>query len=365
MIAEAGTTTPMKTCKHLWTQLTGYRNLEAAYEKAKKRKTRNPSVQEFSERTSINLALLKHELKTKTYRPRPLQRFILRDPKTRVISKSHFRDRVVHHALVNILQPIFEPRFIQDSYASRKRKGTHNAIKRFDQFTRQATKNGKQRRQAKNKNDVTGYALKADIKHYFDTVDHDVLIAILRKRIKDEDVLWLVKIILEHHPTGTPGKGMPLGNWTSQFFANVYLNELDQYVKHKLKAKQYIRYVDDFIILHQEKRTLQTYQKRITAFLRTLKIELHPTKTKIIPLKRGIAFLGFKHFYHHKLILPRNKRKIKQKLATLMEQYKKGEITDEKIRDTLQGWNAYAEQANTHKLREELTTIIIEQIMIT
>jgi RNA-directed DNA polymerase len=355
----------MKTYKHLWTQLTNYRNLEAAYEKAKKRKTRNPSVQEFSERTSINLALLKHELKTKTYRPRPLQRFILCDPKTRVISKSHFRDRVIHHALVNVLLPIFEPRFIHDSYASRKGKGTHNAIKRFDQFTRQTTMNGKQQRQAKNKNDVTGYALKADIKHYFDTVDHDVLITILHKHIKDKDVLWLVKIILEHHPTKEPGKGMPLGNWTSQFFANIYLNELDQYVKHTLKAKCYIRYVDDFLILHEEKRTLQEHQKQIAAFLATLKLELHPTKTKIIQLKRGIAFLGFKHFYHHKLILPRNKRKIKQKLTTLLQQYKKGEITSEKIHDTLQGWNAYAEQANTHKLREELTITIMEQLITT
>lgn len=357
-----GDSTPMKTYKKLYDQLCSYQNLELAYEKAKHHKTSTKAAIEFEKNWQPNLYALTKELKDKTYTPKPLQKFILRDPKTRTICVSDFRDRIVHHALINILQPIFEPRFIYDSYASRKGKGTLPAIKRLDKFIKKVTKNGKKIPNARNNNDVQGYALKADIKHYFDNVDHQTILNIITRRIKDENILWLTKVILEHYNSGTPGKGMPLGNWTSQFLANIYLNELDQYVKHKLKAKQYIRYVDDFIILHQNKTVLTKYEQKIKTFLQKLKLQLHPDKCKIIPLKQGIAFLGFRTFYHHKLILQRNLRKIHNRLKEMLEQYKTKSITAQDINETLHGWNAYAMQANTHKLRTKLTQTIQKQL---
>ena len=352
----------MKTYRRLWARLTSFDNLRDAYEKARRGKTGNPNVRAFAEHWAFNLALLRWELLTRKYRPQPLTRFVLRDPKTRVIFKSQFRDRIIHHALVNILQPIFEPRFIHDSYASRKHKGTLAALQRFDTFLHQMTKNGRARTMAKNGNDVIGYALKCDIRHYFETVDHDVLLSVLRKRVKDEDVLWLVNVILEHYPTEQPGKGMPLGNWTSQFFANVYLNELDQFVKHNLKNEHYVRYVDDFIILHERKEFLEDHLISIGAFLNGLKLDLHPTKCKIIPLRRGVDFLGFKHFYHYRTVRARNKRKITSKLKKLFGRYEHRTIDHTVIMDTLRGWNAYAMQGNTYRLRQRLTDWTIREI---
>lgn len=175
----------MKTYKHLYERLCSLENLEDAYWKARRHKTNNPRVKEFDKNWRLHLCNLMRELRNQTYRPQPLRKFVLRDPKTRVICVSEFRDRVVHHALVNILQPIFQPRFIYDSYASQKGKGTFPAIKRFQKFLRQLTKNGKKVLRAANANTVEGFALKADIRHYFDTVDHSVLLDIIRRRIME------------------------------------------------------------------------------------------------------------------------------------------------------------------------------------
>jgi len=140
-----------------------------------------------------------------------------------------------------------------------------------------------------------GYVLKADIRHYFDTVDHEILLNIISVKIKDPNVIWLIKLILDNHKAEVKGKGMPLGNLTSQFFANLYLNELDQFVKHKMKVKYYIRYVDDFVIFHADKNTLESWKNDIDQFLIcNLKVELHPEKSRIIALNKGITFLGFR-----------------------------------------------------------------------
>src|SRR3989344_397492 len=324
----------MKTYRSL--KLISIANLKEAYEKARKRKSRNQAVQEFDKHWQLHLVQLYKELKTGTYSPKPLKTFILRDPKTRTISVSDFRDRVVHHALVNVLQPIFEPRFIVDSYASRKGKGTTAALDRFYLFLRQVTRNGRVLRGAENKNTVVGFAFKADIKSYFDSVDHDVLFGILSKRVKDESVLWLIQKILDNYTSGTSGKGMPLGNWTSQFFANVYLNELDQFVKHQLKAKYYLRYVDDFIIVHSSKITLQEYEHRVNGFLKQmLFIELHSGKSKIIRLGRRVNFLGFRVFYYHRLLKKQNVRKMRRTFEFIQQKYSAKEIRYDEIYDFL------------------------------
>ena len=208
--------------------------------KARKHKTLKPDVIKFEKDLKNNLLLLRSELLLRCYKPKSLVNFIIHDPKIRKISKSDFRDRVVHHALCNIIEPIFENAFIYDSYANRMGKGTLKAVERFDSFKRKVTRN----------NTCKTYVLKADIGKYFENVNHRILIRIIGKKIKDKKILRLIRIILANPARGQSGKGMPLGNLTSQFFANVYLNELDHFVKHELRARYYIRYVDDFVIFN-------------------------------------------------------------------------------------------------------------------
>ena len=268
--------------RDLWKELCSTNHLELAYKKARKHKTLRPCVLEFEENFAENLDMLRTELLFHLYKPRPLKTFILRDPKTRKISKSDFRDRIIHHALCNIIEPLFERMFINDSYANRKEKGTLKAIQRFEYFRKKLSQNNTSR----------VFILKSDIRHYFDKVDHAILLKIIRKRINDPKVLWLIGRVLSNYST-SEGKGMPLGNLTSQFFANVYLNELDQFVKHKLKAKNYIRYVDDFVILHNSEENLTEWKTLIADFLKEeLLLDLHPDKTKIILSDHGADFLG-------------------------------------------------------------------------
>ena len=211
------------------------------------------------------------------------------------------------------------------------------ALKRFDLFKRKATKN----------NSGIAFCLKADIKHYFQEVNHQILVEIISRKIKDKKVIWLVKQILRNFLNKE--KGMPLGNLTSQFFANVYLNELDYFIKHKLKAKYYIRYVDDFVVLHNSKAQLEEWKSEINKFLKErLKIELHPEKSKIVPLSRGIDFVGFRNFYYYRLLRKRNIKNILSKT----NEFKSRHISYEQMLERFQGWNAYAKWANSYRLRK-------------
>lgn len=327
----------MKTYKNLYAKLCSKENIALAFKKARKRKTKKPYVIEFKNNLDENLELLRWELLSDTYKPRPLRTFIVREPKTRKIRKSYFRDRIVHHAICNILEPIFEKRFIYDSFANIKGKGTLNAIKRFDKFKQKVSKN----------NSRTCFVLKADIKHYFDEVNHNTLINILRKKVNDEKLISLISKVLKNHSDMV---GMPLGNMTSQFFANVYLNELDQFVKNELKAKYYIRYVDDFLILHDHKDILEGYKESIDIFLKEkLQLELHATKTKILLLKRGILFLGFRNFPYHRLLRKANIITMKKKIA----QRDYGSVCE-----FLEGWMAYANHADTYNLRNKIVKTV-------
>ena len=329
----------------LYAKLCSYNNLELAFKKARKHKTLKPYVIEFEKNLDENITKIRNELIFHTYRPKKLEIFILRDPKTRKISKSDFRDRVVHHALCNIIEPIFEKGFIYDSYANRKGKGTLKAIERFDYFKRKVSVNSTKK----------CFVLKADIKHYFENVGHEILVSIIKIKINDERVIWLIRNILSNYNSSNNGKGMPLGNLTSQFFANVYLNELDRFVKHELKADCYIRYVDDFVIFSRNKKMLEFYKHKIDDFLmQKLSIELHPDKSRILLLKRGVAFLGLRVFSHHKILIRKNIRKFQHKLALLCTQFDEKNIDYDKIYDFLEGWVAYSKQANTYNLRNRI-----------
>lgn len=322
----------MKFYKELYKKIYSLDNLYLAWKKARKGKTKKEYVKEFESNLLENLRLLSEELIDEEYFPKPLKKFIIRDPKTRKISKSEFRDRIIHHALCNLIEPILQKSFILDSCANQVGKGTLFAIKRFEKFI--------------NKN--VSFCLKGDIKKYFESVDRKILINILSKKIKCSKTINLIKNILNNFEGN---KGIPLGNLTSQFFANVYLNELDKFVKHKLKAEYYIRYVDDFVILHKSRKQLEDWKEKINCFLKSeLKLELHQDKTRIIFLKKGIDFVGFRIFPKYKLLRKRNIKSMKNKI----QRYKNHQTSKEKIIESFQGWNAYAKWANSFYLRRRL-----------
>jgi len=321
-------------------------NLELAFKKACKGKTFMHYVVEFEKNLQNNLLALRAELLFNSYAPKHLTTFIIKDPKTRRIDKSDFRDRIVHHALCNVIEPLFDKTFIYDSYANRIGKGTLKAIQRFDQFKRIVSKN----------NTCPCYVLKADIKHYFENVDHKKLLEIIKRKISDSQLLVLIKKVILNYHNSHAGKGMPLGNLTSQFFANVYLNELDQFIKHRLKAKYYLRYVDDFVLLHKSSKQLLIWKINISKFLqKELFIELHPQKSSIRPLAKGIDLLGFTCFYYHRILRKRNLLKMLRRIESFKEKYRQGFIESYEILASFQGWNAYAIHANTYKIRRFIT----------
>lgn len=346
----------MITYNNLFNQVYTIENLKLAYKNAKKGKSKKIYVKNFEKNVEKNLNQLQSELLNKTYYPSNLNRFTIYDPKTRIIHSSIFRDRIVHHAIINILNPIYDKIFIYDSFASRKNKGTHKAVNRFEYFIRKVS-NGRLIKNARNNNQIIGYCLKADFRKYFDTVNQEILIKIIEKKIKDTDLIDLIKLVLSNFEI-EKGIGMPLGNYTSQFFANIYLNELDYYIKKTIGVKFYIRYVDDFIILHKDKRVLEYYLEHIKNFLPCLKIKLHPDKTEIIPLRNGITFLGYRVFYNFKLLRKRNIRYFRRKLHKNLEDYRNYLIDDKRLECKIQGWFGYAKFANTFNLRNK----IIEEI---
>ncbi len=349
----------MKTYKNLFNKLCSYKNLLQAFNEAKKGKTTLPYVIKFNKNLKENLLELKKELEEGSYRPEKLTTFIIRDPKVRTISKSIFRDRIIHHAIVQIIEPIFEPIFIYDSYANRIGKGTVKALDRYNLFLRKVTKNGSSLHagggDVKNPDFIKGYVLKADIKKYFENVEQEILMGIIEKRIKDKKLISLIRLITNNFDSKIKGKGMPLGNLTSQFFANIYLNELDQFVKNNLKIKYYIRYVDDFIILHRSKEVLKFYKEKINKFLiNNLKVELHPEKSDVIPLSCGTPLLGFRVFYHYRILRKKSIRRINARLKEWEELYVVGCIERETALDSLLGWMAYAVNGDTYKLRRKI-----------
>lgn len=324
----------LKTYSGLFDELCSHENLLKAHLKARKGKRKNPNVIEFEKDQTNNLFKIQWELRTRTYEPGPLKIFTVRDPKTRKISASPYPDRIVHHALINTIGSIFESRLIHDTFANRKKKGTRGAIERFDSFLRKCGRN----------NTKEVYALKADIWHYFDTIDHQIVLSLLKRRIKDEGIIWLAELILKNHRTEETRKGMPLGNLTSQTIANLYLGELDHFVKWELRAKYYIRYVDDFVLLSTNQEELREWRERIEIFLRErMLLKLHPQKTKIVRMNSGITFLGLRIFPHFKLLKKSNYRRLWRK----MEQFKRNQ-------HSFSGWEGYARMASTYGLRNKI-----------
>lgn len=348
----------MKTHKNLYTEICNLGNIMISWRKARKGKTKMPYVILFERDIIKHLIKLQEELKNKTYVPGPLEDFIIWDPKTRKISKAPFIDRIVHHLICKVVGPIFEKSFIYDSYSNRKGKGNLKAIERFDYFKRKVSKNGSLvSKKIKDKNFVKGYCLKADIRHYFEEVDHKILLRIIKEKIADKELIWLITMVIKNC---RDEKGMPLGNLTSQFLANVYLNKFDWYVKDDLQIKYYIRYVDDFVILHESKEQLELWKEKINEFLaKELKLQLHPDKSRIVPLASGIDFVGFRNCYNYKLLRKRNIKQMENKI----KRYLNDETSREKLIASFEGWNAYAMWGNSYKLRKRIVSKMNKSII--
>ena len=247
-----------------------------------------------------NILDLQRDLVNKKYRHGPYEAFNISDPKPRNIHKATVRDRLLHHAIYRVLDPVYDQTFIAHSYSCRKDKGTHKALDTFTTFARQVSHN----------HTKTVWVLKCDIRKFFASIDHEILFRILKKRISDLDLLWLLKEVVGSFATA-PGKGLPLGNLTSQLLVNIYMNEFDQWVKRELKAKYYIRYADDFAFFSLDAAKLADIVRLTVLYLRTaLKLELHPRKVSIATVTSGVDFLGWVHFPHHRTLRTVTKRRM-------------------------------------------------------
>ena len=294
-------------------------------------------VQEFERNLMNNILALHRDLRNKTYKHSSYYAFNISDPKPRDIHKASVRDRLLHHALYRTLYPFFDRTFIFDSYSCRRNKGTHKAINRFRDFSYQVSHN----------HTKTIWVLKCDIRKFFANINHDVLLNILTEYIPDEDILWLLREIIISFNT-KPNTGLPLGNLTSQLLVNIYMNELDQFSKHSLKAKYYIRYADDFVFLSQDRNWLENILVKIEHFLwSSLRLHMHPDKISIKTLASGIDFLGWVHFPDHRVIRTVTKRRMFKNIEN-----KQGD------NDTIQSYLGLLNHGNGKILSNWVTSLI-------
>ncbi len=295
-----------------------------------------------------NLFELRDMLRAGTYTHSGYHEFYVTDPKLRHIHKPVVRDRVLHHALVRLMEPMFEPRFIFDSYSSRKDKGTHAAIARLREFAWEASEH----------NERVVWILKCDIRKFFDSVDHGRLLAILKKRIHNERFVALLEQVVASFET-RPGTGIPLGNLTSQLFSNVYLDRLDQFMKRELRVRYYLRYADDFAIISQDRAYLESLLPRIKEFLRErLGLELHERKVIFRRWRQGVDFLGYVSFPHHTLLRSRTKKRMLKKVQYRLYQYGKGAIGEEQLEHSLGSFTGILRHCQGREIYDQLDALV-------
>lgn len=299
-------------------------NLFFAWNEFKKGKMKKQDVQKFAHDLEENIFALHRDLKDGRYGHSNYISFYICDPKLRKIHKATIQDRILHRAVYRIIEPIFDKNFIFDSYSSRSDKGLHKAVRRLHKFAWRLSKN----------NTRAVWILKCDIRKFFASIDQRILINLLNKKIGDAEAMELIKkVIFSFGPDGQAG--IPLGNITSQLFANVYLNELDQFIKRKLRAKYYVRYADDFIILSNDKTYLDDLVDIVNNFLREkLCLHLHPQKVMIKKWSKGIDFLGYVSFSHHSILRTKTKKRMFKKLAANYNRFRRG-LIDERIFDSV------------------------------
>jgi retron-type reverse transcriptase len=290
----------MRLCYVPFEEIAALENLCEAWQEFIRGKRNKKDVQAFMLNLGDELALLHEDLITGKYRHGPYRQFAINDPKPRSIHKASVRDRLLHHAIHRKLYPFFARTFISDSFSCQTGKGLHRAIERFCVVARKVSRNGTR----------TCWILKCDVRKFFASIDHEILLNILKRRIADRRLADLLANIISSFDT-IPGRGIPLGNLTSQLFANVYMNELDQFVKHELRMRHYIRYADDFVFLSQDRNELLRCLPRVVAFLLgPLNIGLHPDKVFVKTLASGVDFLGWVHFPKHSVLRTKVKRRM-------------------------------------------------------
>jgi retron-type reverse transcriptase len=341
-----------KRFDHLYDRIYQPLNLWCAYKAAARGKRYQPSVAAFEYELERNLIELEEELQRETYRPGAYHNFHIQSPKRRLISAAPFRDRVVHHALMNVIEPLFERQFIFDSYANRKGKGTHAALDRCTYYLRR-----------------NRYVMHLDVRQFFPSIDHEILLAILARTIGDERVMNLIRRILasgqgiqdkEYEMVYFPAddlfaaarrRGLPIGNLTSQHWANVYLNELDQAAKRVFKCHAYLRYVDDILLFADDKAALHTWRAEIIRFLQRLRLTLHENTAQPRPVETGIPFLGFIVFPDHRRLKRANGYAFQRRYKWMLARYQKGEMTLTDLNQRVQSWVNHARYGDTWRLR--------------
>ncbi len=296
---------------HPYEDITSVENLLAAWKEFVRGKRKKRDVQEFQHRLMDNILALHHDLAEGTYKHGSYHHFKISDPKPRDIHKASVRDRLLHHALYRQLYPFFDRTFIADSYSCRLRKGTHRSMNRFREFAYKVSRNHTR----------TCWVLKCDIRKFFASIDHATMIDLVGLSIADQRIVALVSEVVGSfysHVLKNLGIGLPLGNLTSQLLVNVYMNEFDQFIKHTLKAKYYIRYADDFVILHEGRQKLFEFLPAIREFLSLrLQLKLHPDKVSIATLASGVDFLGWVHFPDHRVLRTSTKKRMLKRVKGL------------------------------------------------
>ncbi len=345
----------MRRHKHLFDQVVSLENLFAAARDALRgKRLRQPGAAFFADLEKEVFAL-HEELADGSYQPGSYHYFTIHEPKQRVVAAAPFRDRVVHHAIVRVIQPLFESRFIEDSFACLPGKGTHAAMRRAAQFSQRYD-----------------YALKCDVQKYFPSIDHRLLLNLLARVIGDRRLMELMAGIIASHEDGRrqewpPGgdlldvqihrRGLPIGNLTSQFFANVYLNDLDHFVKHDLRVKGYVRYVDDFILFGPSRTELRQQGAAVKQKLAELRLQMHPDKYRLRPTSCGVDFAGFVVFSNGRVrVRATTARRFRRRYVAMREAVRHRDIAAKDVTTSVRAWVAHVSHAQTYGLRRAVLT---------
>lgn len=340
----------MKRITNIWAQLVSFENLLLAYRNARRGKRNRSPVAEFGLNLEHELLRLQRELRAGSYRPGEYRLFTIYDRKPRIIAAAPFCDRVVHHAVMQLIEPVLDRTFIADSYACRFGKGAHAAVDRYQAWSR-----------------TYHYVLKMDIQQYFPTMDHAILKTKLRRRIHDYRTLELLDHIIDGSPRGTGGlyhfsgddlfsplerrAGIPIGNLTSQFFANLYLDDLDQYIKQVLNVRPYLRYVDDMVVLDQDRSRLADIRTAVRERLAADRLRLHPHKAHISRVADGVNLLGYLVFPTRRRLRNDNGHRFARKLRGMARAFSAGRMEWSRVAASTQSWIGHAQHADTEGLR--------------
>ncbi len=344
----------MKRYGGLWESLVSWENLLLAARKARRGKRDRPCVLRFNFGQEAELLRLRRELVGGTYHPGPFTTHWIARPKPRLISAAPYRDRVVHHALMNLLEPILDRQFHPDSYACRRGKGTHAAADRLQSLLRRRR-----------------YFVQCDVRKFFPSIDHGILKALFRRSIKDNRVLWLMDLIVDHsNPQEsvldwfagddllTPlerSRGLPIGNLTSQWFSNWYLSGLDHFVTSRMGLGGYVRYCDDFILLHDDRAGLAKAVTQVREYLATLRLRLHEDTVQLRPSRVGLTFVGYRLWAGHRLVRKSNVREFRRRVRWMRRAYAAWLIGWNDIKPRLASWFGHARQADSQRLLRRLS----------